>query len=138
MFNPEHGTRNLELPFGKLRAVSLSNGSRKLRSGFRVSGFGGVYFRFTFCVLGSVFFFQIPDTRSWTLHFLHPLMTPEADHHYVVPGKSETFLVPRTPGSSLMFDHPCFMGVVTGGAGHTVIIKRQFYADLFHSSLNYG
>ena len=28
------------------------------------------------------------------------------------------------------------MGIVTGGAGHTVIIKRQFYADLFHGSLN--
>ena len=63
-------------------------------------------------------------------------MTPEADQQNIVPRKSEAFSVPRTLGSGLMFDHPCFMGVVTGGAGHTVVIKRQFYTDLFHGSFN--
>ncbi len=28
--SPKYETRNLELPFGKLRAVSMSNGSRRL------------------------------------------------------------------------------------------------------------
>jgi hypothetical protein len=65
-------------------------------------------------------------------------MTPTADQHNIVSRKSEAFSVPRTLGSSLMFDHTHFVGVVACRTGNTVVIKRQFYTDLFHGSFNNG